>query len=382
MKALHIAANAVRRLLRDPSNIFFVFVFPMLLIVVIGAAFGGEFEPRLGVVNESAGSFSTALIDRLDQEQTLRVDILDDRSLLEDQVARGRFEAGLIIPAGYDDALAAAMTSQLEFVGSNNLSSQQLRAQVAAAVVEDDIIVQATRAVGGDPASTELVAQQVRPMAGDVRVEVTATGEATFPPTLGRFDLGATQELLLFVFLASLAGSVALVQARKWGVTRRMVATPTSTRTIVTGEALGRFGVAMVEGLFIMIGSLVVFAVKWGDPLGAAAILVVFCAVGAGAGMLLGATFDNDQQAGSVGIFASLGLAALGGCMMPLEFFSGPMLTVAHFTPHAWGLDAFAELVRRNGTIVDILPELAVLAGFAVVLLSLASWQLRRKLTA
>lgn len=98
--------------------------------------------------------------------------------------------------------------------------------------------------------------------------------------------------------------------------------------------------------------------------------------------MLLGSVLDNDQQAGSVGIFASLGLAALGGCMMPLEFFSGPMLTVAHFTPHAWGLDGFAELVRHDGTIADILPELAMLSVFAASLLGLASWQLRRTLTA
>lgn len=138
----------------------------------------------------------------------------------------------------------------------------------------------------------------------------------------------------------------------------------------------------MVEGVFIMFGSLLFFGVNWGDPVGAIAILVVFCAAGAGAGMLVGSTFENDQQASSVGIFASLGLAALGGCMMPLDFFTGTMRTVAHITPHAWGLDAFAELVRHDGTIVDILPELGVLAGFAIVLLGVASWQLRRTLTA
>jgi ABC-2 type transport system permease protein len=286
-----------------------------------------------------------------------------------------------VVPAGYDDALGAAQAATLEFIGSNSLTAQQLRATVQAAVTDENIQLQAAEALGGDVQAALTVVDRVRPLAGDVRVEVTATGEAVLPPTLGRFDLGATQELLLFIFLASLAGSVALVQTRKWGVARRMVATPTSTRTIIAGEALGRFGVAMVEGLFIMVGSLVLFGVKWGNPLGAAAILVVFCAVGAGAGMLLGSTFANDQQASSVGIFAALGLAALGGCMLPLDFFSSSMRTVAHFTPHAWGFDAFAELVRRNGTIVDILPELAVLAGFAVALLSLASWRLRKTLT-
>ncbi len=210
---------------------------------------------------------------------------------------------------------------------------------------------------------------------------VTSAGEAVLPESLGQFDLGASQQLLLFVFLTSLAGSVALVQARQWGVTRRMVATPTPARTIVTGEALGRFLVAMVQGVFIMIGALALFSVNWGDPIGAIAILVLFCATGAGAGMLVGSTVSNDQQAGSFGIFASLGLAAIGGCMVPIEFFPDSMQTVAHFTPHAWGMDGFAELVRREGTIADIATELTVLALFAAGLLALASWRLRKTLT-
>jgi ABC-2 type transport system permease protein len=57
------------------------------------------------------------------------------------------------------------------------------------------------------------------------------------------------------------------------------------------------------------------------------------------------------------------------------------MQKIAHITPHAWALDGFAELVRRNGTVVDILPQLAILTAYAVVLLILASWRLRITLT-
>jgi ABC-2 type transport system permease protein len=275
----------------------------------------------------------------------------------------------------------------IEFLGrSSDLTSQQLRATVEAAVAEENIgwvAVAALDATTPDERTAVLAtAAEVRDGAGDVAVAVTSTGEARFPETLGQFDLGASQQLLLFVFLTSLAGSVALVQTRQWGVTRRMVSTPTGTGTIVGGEALGRFLVALVQGVFIMIGSLLLFSVNWGDPIGAVAILLMFCAVGAGAGMLVGSIVDNDQQAGSFGIFAALGVAALGGCMVPIEFFPETMQTVAHFTPHAWGLDGFAELVRRDGTIADIVPELLVLAGFAAGLLALAAWRLRKTLTA
>jgi ABC-2 type transport system permease protein len=126
---------------------------------------------------------------------------------------------------------------------------------------------------------------------------------------------------------------------------------------------------------------LLLFQVNWGDPVGAAAIMILFGAVAAGTAMLMGTLFRNDQQAAGVGVILGLGVAALGGCMIPIEFFSPTMQKVAHLTPHAWALDAFSILVRENGTIIDILPELAVLALFAVALITIASFRLRRAMT-
>jgi ABC-2 type transport system permease protein len=160
-----------------------------------------------------------------------------------------------------------------------------------------------------------------------------------------------------------------------------MLSTPTSLRSIVVGESIGRFGVALVQGLYIVVLTLIIFGVNWGDPMASVLVLVMFSAVGAGAGVLMGSVFSNDQQAGGVAVIVSLGLAALGGCMVPIELFSPTMQTVAHFTPHAWALDGYAELVRRGGTTGDILLELGVLAGYATVLFALAAWRLRIAIT-
>jgi ABC-2 type transport system permease protein len=137
----------------------------------------------------------------------------------------------------------------------------------------------------------------------------------------------------------------------------------------------------MVQGLYIVFATLLLFQVNWGDPWGAFLLLVTFSATGAGAGMLMGSTFSNDQQAAGVGVVLSIGLAALGGCMLPIELYGETMKKVAHITPHAWALDGFAELVRRDGTVVDILPELGVLTAYASVLLILAAWRLRIAIT-
>jgi ABC-2 type transport system permease protein len=178
-----------------------------------------------------------------------------------------------------------------------------------------------------------------------------------------------------------MTSSVALIETRRLGISRRMLATPTSAGAVVTGEALGRFLIAVFQGTVIMAGSALLFGVDWGDPVAAVALMMVFGLVAAGAGMLTAATLRTGQQAIAVGLLLSLGLGALGGTMMPLEFYSPTLRQIAHLTPHAWAVDGFAELVRRDGDLASILPQLGVLSGVAAVLMALASWRLRRVLT-
>jgi ABC-2 type transport system permease protein len=54
------------------------------------------------------------------------------------------------------------------------------------------------------------------------------------------------------------------------------------------------------------------------------------------------------------------------------------MRTMSHVTPHAWAIDAFRDLTLRDESIAGILPELGVLAAFAIVLLALATVRFRK----
>ena len=100
----------------------------------------------------------------------------------------------------------------------------------------------------------------------------------------------------------------------------------------------------------------------------------------AGAAILVGTMLDNEGAAGGLGVGLGLVLAALGGSMLPLELFPDTIRRVADITPHAWAYDAFAEIQRRGGGLVDVLPNLGVLAAMAVLLASLGAWSLRRSL--
>ena len=384
-KIVAIASSNLRRLLRERSNIFFVFIFPIALILLIGAQFGGDFAPGVGIFQADDDPLADAITEEIQSEDSLAVTVFESSDELTEAVERGTVQAGVVIPAGASGGAEAGTQVEIEFLARPDGAGPQLQSIVSAAVARVMTPVAAAQ-FGAEKTESSFdealtVARSQTALAPGLEVETTAVGDALFPSTLGRFDLGAAQQLVLFTFLTALAGSAALILTRKLGVSRRMLSTPTSTGTIVSGEGAGRWAVAMVQGLYIIAVTYLLFRVDWGDPLGALLILVAFSAVGAGAGMLMGAVFSNDQQAGGIGVVVSLGLAALGGCMLPIELFSPTMTRVAHLTPHAWALDGFAELVRRDGTVADILPELGVLTVYAAVLLVLAGWRLRQVLT-
>lgn len=385
MKVLAIATVNVKRLWRDRSNIFFVFILPIGIIVIIGSLFGGGFQPKIGMVGSSSGALAEDLHKRLAAvDGVVVVDYPSEEEMLL-AVERGTAQAGVVIPASYDASLQAGVPVQLGFVARPDSTGTQLQATVRAVVSEQSQVVRAalfaSQEIGEDFQSALARATALEAGFNRVNVELATVGEALFPSTLGQFDLGASSQLILFMFLTGLTGSAALIQTRLYGVSKRMLSTPTRSSTIIVGEALGRYGVVLIQGIYIVAFSWIAFGVFWGDLLGAAATILAFGAVCAGFAMFMGSVFRNDEQAGGVGVIAGLGLAALGGSMIPLEIFSPQMRTIAHFTPHAWASDAFAELVRHGGGLGDILPELGVLVAFAAVTLVFSGWWLRRVTT-
>jgi ABC-2 type transport system permease protein len=387
MKAVWIATSNLQRMFRARTNIFFVFVFPMILILVLGATFGGSSNPHLGVVGGRSGPLAEGLLKQLQGTPHIKVVSVPNASRLLTDVERGNLAAGLLIPSGYDAAIRSDHLVDLKYMARPDKSSQQLSETVRGAVSKRAALLGAARFAVAEQAvpsfdSALASAKRASTTIASVSVHETTAGTALFPHSLGPFDEGAWTQLLLFVFLTALTGAVALIETRRLGLSRRMPSTPTEPGMVVAGETLGRVLIAVVQATVIILGSSLLFGVNWGQPLGVAAIILLFALVASGAGILMGTLFRNEQQAAGISLLLGLGLGALGGCMVPLEVFSHTMRRVAHITPQAWGNDAFSKLVGHGASIGGILPQLGVLAGYAAVILALASWRLRRVITA
>ncbi|MGB3685278.1 MAG: ABC transporter permease [Ornithinimicrobium sp.] len=381
--SLAIAAVELRRFLADRSNIFFVFIFPLVLVVVIGASFGGS-GPSASVAIAGADSpLRSGIVQQLTQEDAADVSYASEDAIRE-QVARGRTDAGLVISAeaatAFDEGQDVDLPVLVGSSANSQIASQTLRGAVASANARRDQMA----ALDGDgrseaeiEAALDAAEEQLTPATLQVERGVDEIS-AEFEGLSGRFDQGAASQLLLFVFLASLTGSATLIQGRRYGVVGRVLAAPVTSGQVLVGQALGRFTIAAFQGIYIMIATSLIFAVNWGSWPLALLVLVVFSTVAAGAAMILGSLIDNEGAAAGLGVGLGLILGAIGGCMFPLEFFGDTMRNVAHITPHAWAYDAMADVQRRDASLVDILPELGVLAAMSVVLLVIGAWALRR----
>ncbi|MEX0868578.1 MAG: ABC transporter permease [Nitriliruptoraceae bacterium] len=383
-----IVAVELRRFLRDRSNIFFVFVFPIALVAFIGAQFGGAATTSVGVVAPPSDRLAGAIVAHLDADDALDIVEVADRDELVTMVSRNRLAAGIVFPPDFARAIAEETAADVQFVGRADGTAAGVRTALESAL--DDVLL---------PVAAGRIAAEVTSVPPEAAIDMARNIGADRPPTiavelesyghnerlqelagLGPFDLGASQQLFLFVFLTTVAGSAALIQARQWGVTTRMYATSASPWSIVAGFGGGRLAVALFQASYIVVFTALAFGVDWGNPWATGALIVAFSLVSAAAAMLVGAVFSNDSQASGIGVGAGLILAALGGSMMPLDFFPEAMRTVARMTPHGWANEAMADIIRHDAGIAEILTPLLMLLAVAIALGLLGAAALRRSI--
>jgi ABC-2 type transport system permease protein len=386
MAALEIARVNLLRVVRDRANLFFVFLLPLIIIVALGTAFGGAERSRLGVVRQDPGTLGEELIALITAGE-VAVDIRERSSLseLEDGVATGELQGGLVIPVGYDEGLRAGRPVELLLVARPEDRLGALRQGIEVAVASQSALVRAALLAaersGRSFADTLAVARERQEETPAITVATTMVGAASPFEGSDMFALGAQSQTILFMFLTSLTAATQVILTRQLGVSRRMLSTPTAVRSILAGELTGRFAIAMLQGLFIVLVSSLAFGVRWGDLPGAAVVIVLFALVATGAAMIVGVFAGSPDQASALGVLLGLVLGALGGAMVPLELFPPAMAALARLTPHAWALEALRTLAGEGAGLLDILAQLGVLVVYAAVLVLIGTWGLRRSLT-
>lgn len=386
-------AVVLRQLLRDRTALIFIVALPVAIMIIIGTTFGGQQRLDLGVVAPEGSAVTERLLAALADGEGVRVHRYRDLESMRKAVRRFTVVGGVVVPVDADGELAASGATVLSIVVPRTSEQAVTVRRVLDGAVRDAAAPLTAAAFAAERTGTPIEmasataefldgpdgAEAAAALGGgiDVHTEAIGTGRSAGE---SRFSQTATQNLVLFTFITALTSATLLVRARRTGILRRASATPAGVGTLLCGMAGGWFALCLVQSVVLIVVGAVGFGVRWGDPLAAALLVVVFDIVGVGAGLLVGAAGANEDRVGALTPVIGIVAGSLGGCTVPMQFFPAAMQRVARLTPHYWAVDAWDALVFDRAGVNEIVKNLAVLAGFGAVFVLAASVGMRRVL--
>ncbi len=395
-KLLTIAWNHIRIEFQDRSTIVFFLILPIVFTIIIGSALGGIVggDNRIAVafVDEDRSTLSAQLYNTLDTSTAIHAvakSAEEANKLLEEK----NVSAMLTVPAGFGATLIAGKPIELNLRAapgdSNVLAVQQAVGSAADQIGSAALVAQSSisEALSIKPFASEADRQayfdQSLKMAQDVlknppaRTEVTQALHVNLKTADGNTQ-GSAGQLVTWVLITLIGASEFLVSERLGGTLRRLAVTPTRKSTILLGNILGRLAMGIVQMILLIGFGALVLKVNWGQSPAALALIIVSFALAAVAlGVMLGTFVTTRSQAGSLTVLFSMLFAALGGCWWPLEITPAIYQTVVKVLPTTWAMSGFTDVIVRSKGVVDILPNVLILLGFAAVFFFIGTRRMR-----
>lgn len=377
------------------SEWLFFIILPMLFTFILaGGTPSGEEDPRIAltVVDEANTSISRQLVDELNHSSAVRPE-LTSRQEAQNQFDARRISMVFIIPAGMDLQKLENGSAQVEMLQQPN--------DMNALVVERAVLTAIRRVSSSISAAQEAVQQRqsIQSFASEAekqtyfesslelaqniqkdapeRVTVTkgiTEDQVDYDP---RANASAGQ-LITWVFIPLFGISALFAYERQRGTLRRLLTTPANKATFLLGTLSGQVAMALMQMLLLVGFGILVMKLSWGkDPLALFVILLTSALAAAAFGTTLGTFVKTESQASGLSIMFGMVFALMGGCWYPLELFPPAIQNLVKILPTTWAMQGMLDLVLRGGGLADILPEAAVLLGFAAVFFIIGIWRFR-----
>ncbi len=342
-RALKVAGKELRM---GPRSTVFMWavLLPVFMTFIIQVVFASLFNPvpRLGIVD--AGS-SRLVADALKLEG-VEVTVLDDAERLKAQVEANDLDAGLVLPAGFDQAVKAGERPLLEFyIGGESLASNRVILGVTAL----DLV----REVEGRPAPVE--------------VEVNDFGKDVLP---------ISRRLVPFILMYALIMSAvflpafSLVEEREMHTLEALIVTPVKLSEVVTGKAILGFSIAVVMSFV----TLAINSALDASFVALAAVIVVAAIMCTALGLIY-ATGSKDATA----LFAFIkGTGIINFAPEIFYVFPNWPQWIAKIFPTYWFINPIYEIAIKGSTLADVWWQLVIALGASVALLGLGVLMTKR----
>jgi ABC-2 type transport system permease protein len=422
---LKLAKKDLKILFKDRGQLAVLFALPLLFALIFGAPValmedseGPSVEPKLSIeayfVNADEGPYGEQVEAVLRGIRPLRLQRSRTIDRADEKVADGEAAAAIIIPADFSAKIDANRPTSVRLVKD---PTQQVEAQIVARILNEALtelsvraeIEYGIRAVYEKAGVLEAAAPELvrAAQAQTMGVIWTAVQEIRQNPAIavqsedlsdeetklsvGAVVFGYYMPMFATMFAFFLVGFMAesIVGEREGGSFRRLLAAPIHRGTIVAGKMLAFIGVVFLQMLVLFAVGNFLFDMPLGhSPLGLVALTLALALASTGLGMLVGSIARSTKQAGSIGLvlgfvlfFASGSIGAYlstTGDVTGVGFRSeGFQFYMAHLTPHAHALDGYLKLLLEGDGLMDVLPNIVALLGFAVVFFLVAMWRFK-----
>ena len=194
-----------------------------------------------------------------------------------------------------------------------------------------------------------------------------------------RYQVLVPSYTVMFAFFLVLTVGWLFVSERRQGTLKRLRAAPLSRAEILVGKLLPCFLLSLSQGFFLLLMGKLAFGLKWGpEPLWLIPVVTATSIAAMGLAMLVASLARTETQVAIYGTLLVLVLAGVSGCLMPRELMPESMKQISRVTPHAWALDAYAQLLLSSTPNLEMVGTAClVLTAFGAGFLLLA-WRMLR----
>jgi len=371
----------LKRIFQKPQSFLLMFGMPLLFTFIFGALFSSDSEPKpnIVVVDEDHSTLSKALINELESKNIMELSLenaKDARAKFDDQKITGYIR----IDKGFEEQILNKDIPEIIFVYSPSFNGAKMIEQVINdSMVKHRIVASAStvyQEITGDSwkGVQEKITNELATSDGIKNIPITKNKELETMNNMTARSAGFT---IMFVMISLLISTGVFLEARQTGVWYRIMSTPTSKKEILIGYLLAFFLIGWIQFGVLMLVSTFVFNVNWGNILGIFVLVSCLLLCTIGLGLFIAGFVKTSEQQSVFGNLIIVSTCMLGGVYWPLEIMPNMMQQIAKFVPQYWGLEGFAELAVRGGTVADVLAPSGVLLVFTIVFLFVGMTRIR-----
>jgi ABC-2 type transport system permease protein len=400
---------------RDLGGLLTLFVMPLVLLIAVtliqDSTFVSASKAKISIllVDNDNGKVSKTVSDNLQKSNIFNVVTKIDNEPLTESIAKeavfkGKYQIAIILPEKLSVDLQVKINQNVEKITSNLGMTDTL-----AKAKNDKIINQKEVKLYFDPAVQmsfkNAVMSSVDKMISQIE---TKSIYATFQDQLGDGTTSFEQKsfisfkeivprennediipnsvqhnvpawTLFAMFFIVLPLSINIVKEKTQGTFVRLRTNPVSNSVVLAGKTITYLIICMIQ-FYMMVAVAIFLFPSLGLPslnieghLFMMSVVAMFSGFSAiGFGILLGTIAKTQEQSAPFGATAVIILAATGGVWVPVFAMSEVMQIIARSSPMNWGLNAFYDVLLRNGSLLDILPEISLLFLFFIITTTIA----------